>query len=81
MANPFNTQGPYFDGSRPLPGWEVGPGMPGAFRTPPLRNLLASAPYGHNGRFATLEEVVDFHLVATRLRGATSEKCLRCCAR
>ncbi|WP_164010998.1 cytochrome-c peroxidase [Pyxidicoccus trucidator] len=69
VANPFNTQGPYFDGLRPLPGWEVGPGLQGAFRTPPLRNLLASAPYGHNGRFATLEEVVDFHLIAARAPG------------
>lgn len=69
VANPFNTQGPHFDGLRPLPGWEAGPGVPGAFRTPPLRNLLASAPYGHNGRFVTLEAVVDFHLVASRAPG------------
>jgi cytochrome c peroxidase len=27
-----------------------------------LRNLTRTAPYGHNGVFATLEEVVDFHL-------------------
>ncbi|MCP3140317.1 cytochrome-c peroxidase [Pyxidicoccus xibeiensis] len=69
VANPFNSQGPYFDGWRPLPGWEASPGLHGAFRTPPLRNLLASAPYGHNGRFASLEEVVDFHLVASRAPG------------
>jgi cytochrome c peroxidase len=34
----------------------------GAFKTPSLRNLARTAPYGHNGSFATLEEVVDFHL-------------------
>lgn len=32
-----------------------------AFRTPGLRNVALSAPYMHNGAFATLEEVVDFY--------------------
>jgi cytochrome c peroxidase len=29
-----------------------------AFRTPTLRNVALSAPYMHNGKFATLEEAV-----------------------
>jgi cytochrome c peroxidase len=33
----------------------------GAFRTPSLRELRYTAPYMHNGVFATLEEVVDFY--------------------
>jgi cytochrome c peroxidase len=33
----------------------------GAFRTPSLRNVQLRAPYMHNGRFNTLEEVVDFY--------------------
>ena len=33
----------------------------GAFRTPTLRNVELHAPYMHNGRFATLEEVVEFY--------------------
>ncbi len=33
----------------------------GRFRTPNLRNVELHAPYMHNGRFATLEEVVDFY--------------------
>lgn len=33
-----------------------------AFRTPPLRNVSRTAPYGHNGSFESLEAVVDFHL-------------------
>lgn len=33
----------------------------GAFRTPGLRNVELRAPYMHNGRFATLEEVVEFY--------------------
>jgi parallel beta-helix repeat protein len=31
------------------------------FRVPSLRNTALSAPYMHNGVFATLEEVVDFY--------------------
>lgn len=33
----------------------------GAFRTPSLRNVGLRAPYFHNGRFSTLEDVVDFY--------------------
>lgn len=33
----------------------------GAFRTPSLRNVELRAPYMSNGRFATLEQVVDFY--------------------
>ncbi len=33
----------------------------GRFRTPNLRNVELHAPYMRNGRFATLEEVVDFY--------------------
>lgn len=33
----------------------------GEFRTPTLRNIELRAPYMHNGRFATLEEVVEFY--------------------
>lgn len=33
----------------------------GKFKTPTLRNIEFSAPYMHDGRFKTLEEVVDFY--------------------
>jgi cytochrome c peroxidase len=33
----------------------------GKFRTPTLREVSRTAPYMHNGVFATLEEVVDFY--------------------
>lgn len=33
-----------------------------AFRTPPLRNVEKTAPYGHAGAYATLEGVVRHHL-------------------
>jgi len=32
-----------------------------AFKTPTVRNVELTAPYMHNGVFATLEEVVDFY--------------------
>jgi cytochrome c peroxidase len=37
------------------------PGNLGEFRTPSLRNVELRAPYMHNGRFATLEDVVEFY--------------------
>jgi len=33
----------------------------GAFKTPTLREIANTAPYMHDGRFATLEEVVEFY--------------------
>jgi cytochrome c peroxidase len=39
------------------------------FKPPTLRNIALTAPYMHDGRFATLEEVVDFYdrgVTATR---------------
>ena len=33
----------------------------GKFRTPSLRSVAVTAPYMHDGRFATLDEVVDFY--------------------
>ena len=33
----------------------------GKFKTPTLRHITQTAPYMHDGRFATLEEVVDFY--------------------
>jgi len=33
----------------------------GKFKIPSLRNIAVTAPYMHDGRFATLEEVLDFY--------------------
>lgn len=33
-----------------------------AFRTPSLRNVLLTGPWGHNGAFASLEDMVRHHL-------------------
>jgi cytochrome c peroxidase len=37
------------------------PGTMGRWKTPSLRNLGFTAPYMHDGRFATLDEVLDFY--------------------
>jgi len=36
-------------------------GKDGAFKSPTLRNVALTAPYMHNGAFATLEAVIDFY--------------------
>lgn len=36
-------------------------GLDGRFRAPTLRNIAVTAPYMHDGRFATLEEVIDHY--------------------
>lgn len=39
----------------------AGAGYEHAFKVPTLRNIALTAPYMHNGRFATLSEVIDFY--------------------
>jgi cytochrome c peroxidase len=59
--NPFNGAGAFYDGDEvAIPAGA--PGDLGAFRTPTLRNVAISAPYGHNGRYDTLEQIIAFHL-------------------
>ena len=38
------------------------PELCGAFKVPTLRNVALTAPYFHNGKFATLREVVSFYV-------------------
>jgi len=35
--------------------------LQGAFKTPSLRNISATAPYFHDGRFDTLKQVVEHY--------------------
>ena len=37
-------------------------GDKGTFKTPTLREIARTAPYMHDGRFKTLEEVVDYYV-------------------
>lgn len=46
----------------------------GKFKTPSLRNLVFTAPYMHDGRFQTLEEVIDFYSEKVNHTKYTSSK-------
>jgi cytochrome c peroxidase len=68
-APTFASDDFFVTGVPDLPGGEhdmgrasvVSDGKDGAFKAPTLRNIALSAPYMHNGAFATLEEVIDFY--------------------
>ena len=59
----FNRAGMYSDqiDDSHLLGLELTPALEGAFKTPTLRNVAKTAPYMHDGAFATLRDVVDFY--------------------
>jgi cytochrome c peroxidase len=60
-ANIFNNglEFPYVDTG--VGGITGRPQDMGLFKVPSLRNIELTAPYMHDGRFATLEQVVDFY--------------------
>ena len=65
QMDPFNCLGDYSDAKRDecveLRHAQGSHDSSGAFKTPSLRNLSLTAPYMHDGRFATLEDVVEFY--------------------
>ena len=42
-------------------GWTGDSSLDGLFKSPSLKNIAFTAPYMHDGRFETLEDVVDFY--------------------
>ncbi len=54
-----DTHSPHFDSG--LYNVSKNPKDAGRFKIPSLRNLKFTAPYMHDGRFSTLEEVIDFY--------------------
>jgi len=64
-ASEWSSLGPYYDRAPGEPDGLVEDTSdahePGAFLTPSLRNVGDTAPYGHNGAFATLDAVIRFH--------------------
>lgn len=58
QTSPLRASGPYAD--RPLTlrveDYRLRESLRGAFRTPSLRELATTAPYGHNGSLATLDD-------------------------
>jgi cytochrome c peroxidase len=64
QQNPFNLEGPYADQQAD----DTAPKLPvagaddnGAFRTPSLRNVTLTFPYGHDGALASLNDVLAAH--------------------
>lgn len=64
-ANVFNLAGPYADQVGDLTPLDRSGAVDGAFRTPSLRLVAQTAPYGHDGRFATLDDLLAAHAMGT----------------
>ncbi len=65
LADPFNCKGPHNDDPS-VPCAELdfvrtGPDLIGAFRTPSLRNLEGTEPYGHRGQLPDLTAVLEHY--------------------
>jgi cytochrome c peroxidase len=65
----FRGSGPYADGPPVVRAedYRVGKALVGSFRTPSLRELAYTAPYGHNGTVTTLEAWLDHYVRVTSL--------------
>lgn len=65
LADPFNGLGPYSDAPAPsdraVAFLTSRPDTQGQFKVPTLRNVAHSAPYMHDGRFASLRDVLQFY--------------------
>lgn len=68
LAHPFNCKGEHSDdlsrNCAELEFTRTGPELIGAFRTPSLRNLENTAPYGHKGQVATLADMLAHYNAA-----------------
>jgi cytochrome c peroxidase len=63
----FRGTGPYADGPPVVRAedYRVGEALLGTFRTPSLREVAETAPYGHNGAVATLEDWLTHYVEVT----------------
>lgn len=76
-ASSFSAASEYFDGDKEtLPATTAQD--EGAYRTPTLRNVLRTGPWGHDGRFASLADAVTGHAQpgAATLTGSELESLL-----
>ncbi len=67
LASEFLSTGPFSDARddrHALGALAPLPSMRGAFKTPPLRGVADTAPYGHGGTLATLKDVVTNYSTA-----------------
>lgn len=66
LASEFRSDGPFSDApaTRPLGTIANGAWTVGAFRTPPLRGISTTGPYGHGGTTATLRDMAKLYSTA-----------------
>lgn len=74
LADPFNALGAFSDdragaGARRLRALVVDDSLEGRFRTPSVRNVALTGPWGHDGRFRALADVVRFKSDADSVPG------------
>ena len=68
LLDEFNCHGRYSDAAAEqcehldFVNKQVDDHLRGAYKTPSLRNLALTAPYFHDGRFASLEQVLDYYM-------------------
>ena len=69
QQSPFRGTGPYADGPPVVRAeeYQTRHALLGSFRTPSLRELVSTAPYGHNGAIATLEEWMEHYVRVTAM--------------
>ena len=75
LSSPFRADGPYSDDravGAHLAGLARADAMDGMFRTPTLRNVARTGPWGHGGTLTTLEAVVLHY--ADIARGMNAER-------
>ena len=67
QQSPFRGAGPYADGppAARAEDYRVGKALLGTFRTPSLREVAQTGPYGHNGAVATLEDWLTHYVDVT----------------
>jgi cytochrome c peroxidase len=67
QQSPLRGTGPYADGPPVVRAedYRVGQALIGTFRTPSLREVAETAPYGHNGSVATLEDWLTHYVEVT----------------
>ena len=80
LLTEFNCLGPYSD-AKPedctaLRFLQKNGHLEGAFKTPSLRNLKKTAPYFHDGRFQTLQQIIEFYTTPPSNNGPHELKAL-----
>lgn len=71
----FNDGGPKGTANNGLDLFTTDAGLKdGQFRIPTLRNIALTGPYMHDGRFKTLEEVIDFYDSGVKLHPSLDKK-------